>query len=68
MDNPLTETRKEKLLNTLTYYWQEKGRCDGFTKCEEALEAFPEIKMAWTNYKHAERVLDLVIKAANDER
>lgn len=56
------EEEKETRRQMLKYFWEEKGRCNGFTNCDIALTENPEIKAAWENYKLYEKTLDVLIK------
>jgi len=59
-----SEERREELGRLLRYFWTEKGDIEslsGFSE-QEVEHYFPEVMLAWRNYKRAERVMNAVIK------
>lgn len=55
---------RERALEMLRYFHNEKGDMRRWTYFAEAIELFPEVKRALSDYEHAAYVLKLVLEDA----
>ena len=51
----------------LEYYWKQRGEVDCFVGHEEALERFPQVKLAFDHVKLAKLAMDAAVDAAISE-
>ncbi len=62
----MTEDKREELLNSACYFWEEKGRLDGFSGEEDLEKEFPRIYNAWKAYLYAKETVDVEVNHASD--
>ena len=53
---------KEEELNSIYYFWFEKGNLERWTDWDKVKDKYPEIQEAWMNYKKARKNLSDIIK------
>ena len=54
---------KTMMASNFIYFWEERGdleRCAGF---DEYIDRFPQLKIAWVQYKLAERLVSFEVDA-----
>ena len=62
----MSDTEKDKHLNYLRYFHEEKGDMRRYCKFEEAIKYFPHIEHALADYEYYKEVLDVVVMRLPD--
>lgn len=63
----MTSEEKEEALGMAKYYWQDRGRLDGYQDEKAVFKAFPGLKKAWKKYKTAKKRIDMELREAQHE-